>query len=368
MGRTAGSTRRTSATRCSTSACSSRPWRPRPSGRTLDRLYAGVKAALEASLGEPAMVLCHISHVYETGCSLYFTVAAKEGDDPLAPVARRQGRRQRRDRRGRRHDHPPPRGRHRPQAVAGRARSAPVGVSVLRAVKADLDPTGDPQPGGADPVSATTPASRFTFLVNPASGGGAAPEAVVPVARLLREAGATVDVTYSPGPQRDAPAWSTRRSAAATSWSRVGGDGMLVLAGRGSSSGGGGTLGGAARRPRQRLRPDARPARRTPTARRGCCSRASRTPGRPARRCTLPGAAPSGWSPARSTPASTPAPREIVDRAHWLPRRAAVPLRRASARSRPTSPAATGSRSTASSGSTPPRRSWSPTRRTTARA
>lgn len=40
----------------------------------------------------------------------------------------------------------------------------------------------------------------FTFLVNPSSGGGAAPGAVVPVARLLREAGATVDVTYSPGP------------------------------------------------------------------------------------------------------------------------------------------------------------------------
>ena len=41
----------------------------------------------------------------------------------------------------------------------------------------------------------------FAFLVNQASGGGAAPGAVVPVARLLREAGATVDVTYSPGPQ-----------------------------------------------------------------------------------------------------------------------------------------------------------------------
>nr|WP_218851597.1 diacylglycerol kinase family protein [Nocardioides panaciterrulae] len=37
-------------------------------------------------------------------------------------------------------------------------------------------------------------------MVNPAAGGGAAPGAVVPVARLLREAGARVDVTYSPGP------------------------------------------------------------------------------------------------------------------------------------------------------------------------
>ena len=32
----------------------------------------------------------------------------------------------------------------------------------------------------------------FTFLVNPASGGGAAPAAVVPVARILREHGAAV--------------------------------------------------------------------------------------------------------------------------------------------------------------------------------
>jgi diacylglycerol kinase (ATP) len=40
----------------------------------------------------------------------------------------------------------------------------------------------------------------FSFLVNPASGGGAAPAAVVPVARILRDAGCTVDVTYSPGP------------------------------------------------------------------------------------------------------------------------------------------------------------------------
>lgn len=39
----------------------------------------------------------------------------------------------------------------------------------------------------------------FHFLVNPSSGGGAAPAAVVPLARLLRDAGATVSVTYSPG-------------------------------------------------------------------------------------------------------------------------------------------------------------------------
>ena len=30
------------------------------------------------------LVLCHISHVYETGCSLYFTVATAQDDDPVA--------------------------------------------------------------------------------------------------------------------------------------------------------------------------------------------------------------------------------------------------------------------------------------------
>ncbi|WP_435771574.1 FAD-binding oxidoreductase [Nocardioides sp. SYSU DS0651] len=49
-----------------------------------DALYAGVRAALEEALGEGTMVLCHISHVYPTGCSLYFTVVTPGGEDPLA--------------------------------------------------------------------------------------------------------------------------------------------------------------------------------------------------------------------------------------------------------------------------------------------
>ena len=49
----------------------------------LRRTYDEVSAALTEALGEPALVLCHVSHVYETGASLYFTVAAPEGDDPL---------------------------------------------------------------------------------------------------------------------------------------------------------------------------------------------------------------------------------------------------------------------------------------------
>ncbi len=66
----------------------------------------------------------------------------------------------------------------------------------------------------------------FTFLVNPSSGGGAAPGAVVPVARALREAGATVDVTYSPGPLAMAGLvdQAVGRDDVVVS---VGGDGML---------------------------------------------------------------------------------------------------------------------------------------------
>ncbi|MEO9322583.1 diacylglycerol kinase family protein [Nocardioides sp. C4-1] len=69
-------------------------------------------------------------------------------------------------------------------------------------------------------------ARSFTFLVNPASGGGATPEAVVPVARLLRDAGATVDVTYSPGPRAMAGLVraAVERDDVVVS---VGGDGML---------------------------------------------------------------------------------------------------------------------------------------------
>ncbi len=52
----------------------------------LPALYDGVRAALERSLSEQGtdpIVLCHISHVYETGASLYFTVAAKQVGDGL---------------------------------------------------------------------------------------------------------------------------------------------------------------------------------------------------------------------------------------------------------------------------------------------
>lgn len=66
----------------------------------------------------------------------------------------------------------------------------------------------------------------FACVVNPHSGGGAAPDVVVPVARLLRDAGAEVSVTYSPGPEAMAAivAESVDRGEVVVA---VGGDGML---------------------------------------------------------------------------------------------------------------------------------------------
>lgn len=66
----------------------------------------------------------------------------------------------------------------------------------------------------------------FHCLVNPLSGGGAAPTAVVPVARILRDAGARVEVTYSPGPVACAQLarQAVERGDVVVA---VGGDGML---------------------------------------------------------------------------------------------------------------------------------------------
>jgi alkyldihydroxyacetonephosphate synthase len=53
----------------------------------LPRLYAAVGAALRDTLtdaGSPPAVLCHISHVYPSGASLYFTVACAQLEDPIA--------------------------------------------------------------------------------------------------------------------------------------------------------------------------------------------------------------------------------------------------------------------------------------------
>jgi alkyldihydroxyacetonephosphate synthase len=53
----------------------------------LPRVYERVSTALRESLtaqGTPPVILCHISHVYPSGASLYFTVACAQLEDPIA--------------------------------------------------------------------------------------------------------------------------------------------------------------------------------------------------------------------------------------------------------------------------------------------
>lgn len=109
-------------------------------------VHAAVREALTGVLGEQALVLCHVSHVYETGASLYFTVAAPQGDDPLArwETAKAEAS----DAllaHGASITHHHAVGRdHLPWFAL---QVGPVGVRVLRALKAELDPTGVLNPG-----------------------------------------------------------------------------------------------------------------------------------------------------------------------------------------------------------------------------
>jgi alkyldihydroxyacetonephosphate synthase len=50
----------------------------------LTKLREAVRSALLRSLPSRAIVMCHISHAYETGASLYFTViTVRDKDDPI---------------------------------------------------------------------------------------------------------------------------------------------------------------------------------------------------------------------------------------------------------------------------------------------
>ncbi|MCW2783606.1 MAG: linked oxidase domain protein [Marmoricola sp.] len=112
----------------------------------LDHVYTSVKDAVAASLGEGSLVLCHISHVYETGASLYFTVAAKQEEDPLAQwLLAKAAVSAAMVRNGASITHHHAVGRdHKPWLAE---EIGPVGVQMLRAVKKELDPTGVLNPG-----------------------------------------------------------------------------------------------------------------------------------------------------------------------------------------------------------------------------
>ena len=112
----------------------------------LQRVYDAVKAALTAELGEGTLVLCHISHVYETGASLYFTVATKQTADPVSQwMAAKAAASDAMIDNGASITHHHAVGQdHKPWLAR---EIGPVGVQMLRALKESLDPSGVLNPG-----------------------------------------------------------------------------------------------------------------------------------------------------------------------------------------------------------------------------
>ncbi|WP_248965664.1 FAD-binding oxidoreductase [Sphaerisporangium perillae] len=120
----------------------------------IPRLYDAVRLVLSVALapadssgpGSPPLVMCHLSHVYATGASLYFTVVTAQADEPLGQwdTAKRAvneaivlagGTIS--------HHH----GVGRDHRTAYAAEIGDLGVEILRAVKERLDPAGILNPG-----------------------------------------------------------------------------------------------------------------------------------------------------------------------------------------------------------------------------
>jgi alkyldihydroxyacetonephosphate synthase len=122
--------------------------------RRLDELYSAVGAALRGALGEPSIVMCHVSHAYADGASLYFTflTRARRGEEleqwreaktaACEAIVAAEGTITHHHAVGR--DHAP----------YMRAEIGELGLEALRAVKERLDPAGIMNPGKLMPRGA----------------------------------------------------------------------------------------------------------------------------------------------------------------------------------------------------------------------
>ncbi len=115
----------------------------------LSALRSAVTDALQSALsagGTPALVLCHISHVYETGASLYFTVVCAQAADAIAQwqVAKAAANAAIRSSGAAITHHHGVGTDHRDTYAA---EIGPLAVDVLRAAKNALDPAGILNPG-----------------------------------------------------------------------------------------------------------------------------------------------------------------------------------------------------------------------------
>jgi alkyldihydroxyacetonephosphate synthase len=121
----------------------------------IEELYQGVRAALLGAMsdaGHPGIVMCHVSHVYRDGASLYFTfLSARDAADPLGQwrtvksraceaIVAAGGTITHHHAVGT--DHAP----------YMEAEVGPLGVAALQAVKERLDPAGIMNPGKLIPA------------------------------------------------------------------------------------------------------------------------------------------------------------------------------------------------------------------------
>ena len=143
---------------------------------SLNSLYSSVGAAIRDALGArgtPPVVMCHISHLYRSGASLYFTfMARQEADDPLGQwraaktaasdtIVASGGTITHHHAVGR--DHAP----------WLHAEIGELGIEVLRAAKERLDPAGIMNPGKLLPAEPAPPSGAAT--ARPAQGSPASP-------------------------------------------------------------------------------------------------------------------------------------------------------------------------------------------------
>jgi alkyldihydroxyacetonephosphate synthase len=116
----------------------------------LRRLHQAVGRAISAALsgaGTPGLVMCHVSHLYETGASLYFTFIAtqREGDEIGQWRAVKEAASRAIVEGGGTITHHHAVGRDHAQWMAQEIGDG--GLAALAAVKAELDPTGIMNPG-----------------------------------------------------------------------------------------------------------------------------------------------------------------------------------------------------------------------------
>ena len=115
----------------------------------LESLHAAVADALRKTLGErgtPALVMCHVSHLYPSGASLYFTFLARQEDDAMAQWhAAKTAASEAIMARGGTITHHHAIGRDHREWM--RAEVGELGLELIRAAKERLDPAGIMNPG-----------------------------------------------------------------------------------------------------------------------------------------------------------------------------------------------------------------------------